>query len=167
MNDASEALDSDRPKRRLLGPRVLGLVLLAAAIAAVLVYPSDEVNHPRARFLMEQKRDSYPIPNWDSTSLTIRNDTDHVLKIRYSGPSSVRVDINPRETRRINLTPGSYSVEASVWPEIDVRNYAGLSTYEVGFYGSSFVIRESLLRSPAARSTEGRNPFRRRRVGRR
>jgi hypothetical protein len=77
-----------------------------------------------------------------SSSVSIKNDTEYTLTIRYSGPDVASIDIPEGATRTVNLASGSYTIAASV-NAANVRNYAGTEALR-GDYNSSFYITSSL-----------------------
>ena len=72
------------------------------------------------------------------SEITVINETGYVLTLLYSGPSSTRVVLQPKEERYVALVTGSYKVLASV-NAASVSQYYGTESlssdkYEVTFY---------------------------------
>jgi hypothetical protein len=72
--------------------------------------------------------------------LRVENETGYELTVRYSGPDSSKVVIQPRDSATVTLPPGEYRVAASVSAP-NVNHYYGRDTLVGGRYSSKFVIR--------------------------
>lgn len=79
----------------------------------------------------------------DKSVISIHNDTEYELTLRYSGDESRMVVLAPQEKRTIKLRDGSYRIAASV-NVYNVRNYAGKETIKLGEYFSRYYIVTSL-----------------------
>lgn len=76
--------------------------------------------------------------NYVSSDVTIKNDTQYTLTVRYSGPENRRIIIVPSATEKVELKSGNYRVTASV-NSSRVTNYAGTESLN-GKYESSYYI---------------------------
>jgi hypothetical protein len=70
-----------------------------------------------------------------SSKVKIKNDTDCMLTVRYSGGDAKMIEIPVGETRSISLSSGSYRIAASACG----YNYAGMENLQ-GSYSSSYYI---------------------------
>lgn len=83
-------------------------------------------------------------PNARHVQITTKNDTEYVLTILYSGPTSKRMVLPPRQSETLVIGAGKYSVVAKV-ESSNVQPYAGTTDYPDGSsYSSSFYIRTGL-----------------------
>lgn len=77
------------------------------------------------------------------TEIVTRNDTSYRLVLLFSGATSQRLNLAPRETGTVRVQPGDYAVAASVEGASNVRPFAGRQTYEGGRYQSTWYIAPS------------------------
>lgn len=89
--------------------------------------------------LPAMNRSTYGTSRSTTTSISIQNDTDYTLTVRYSGPSTKRVDIPRGGKQSFSVTSGSYRITASVNAR-NVQNYAGTESLSGGEYESTFYI---------------------------
>jgi hypothetical protein len=78
-------------------------------------------------------------PTAQSAEIAIKNDTDYILTVLYSGPSSRSVVVSPHGTRSVTLDVGRYAVAARV-NAADVLPFAGNDSLQGGEYENSFYI---------------------------
>ena len=72
--------------------------------------------------------------------IEIENSTGYTLTVRYSGPESKKIIIQPNETSVITLSNGTYRVTATV-NAYDVNNYAGNEILEGEAYSVEYYIK--------------------------
>jgi hypothetical protein len=89
--------------------------------------------------LPAMQRTSFGNSYSSTTSIEVKNDTKYTLTVRYSGPSSKKIEIPKGGTRSFSLSSGSYRVTASV-RAANVQNYAGRESLSGGEYSSKFYI---------------------------
>lgn len=73
-----------------------------------------------------------------NSDISIKNDTQYTLTVRYSGPENKRIIIPPHATENVKLKSGNYRITASV-NSSRVTNYAGTESLN-GDYDSSYYI---------------------------
>ncbi len=71
--------------------------------------------------------------------LNIKNRTGYELTVRYSGVDSRRIVLPVNGSQTLHLTPGTYTVAASV--DGAVRSYAGTDSLQSAQYDGTFYIR--------------------------
>lgn len=84
-----------------------------------------------------------------TANITITNDTKYTLTIMYSGPSSLKLEIRPNETKSVKLPAATYRVVASV-DASRVRPFAGTETYSGGSYEASYYISSTPVYKPSS-----------------
>lgn len=89
--------------------------------------------------LPPMQRSGYGSSYSSSTSISVQNDTQYTLTVRYSGPTSKKVEIPRGGSRNFTLSSGAYRITASVNAR-NVRNYAGSESLSGGEYSSKFYI---------------------------
>ena len=90
------------------------------------------------------------LPSMDKTgysnstysTVSVRNDTQYTLTLRYSGVESKKIVISPHSSRSVQLKSGSYRIVASVNAS-NVRNFAGREELTGGSYDVSYYIQTS------------------------
>lgn len=76
------------------------------------------------------------------STVSVRNDTQYTLTLRYSGVESKKIVISPHSSRSVQLKSGSYRIVASVNAS-NVRNFAGHEELTGGSYDVSYYIQTS------------------------
>ena len=76
------------------------------------------------------------------STVSVRNDTQYTLTLRYSGVESKKIVISPHSSRSVQLKSGSYRIVASVNAS-NVRNFAGREELTGGSYDVSYYIQTS------------------------
>lgn len=76
--------------------------------------------------------------NYVSSDISIKNDTQYTLTVRYSGPENRRLIIAPNATEKAKLKSGNYRVTASV-NSSRVTNYAGTESLNGGYESSYYI----------------------------
>jgi hypothetical protein len=84
------------------------------------------------------KSDEYN-PYSSTNTVSIFNNTDHTLTIRYSGNESKKIVIAPKGTVKTTLKSDMYKITASVDAKF-VRNYAGEEYLTGGEYEAEYYI---------------------------
>jgi outer membrane protein assembly factor BamD (BamD/ComL family) len=89
--------------------------------------------------LPPMQRSGYGSSYSSTTSISVQNDTKYTLTVRYSGPTSKKVEIPRGGSRDFTLSSGAYRITASVNAR-NVQNYAGSESLSGGEYSSKFYI---------------------------
>lgn len=75
------------------------------------------------------------------TEIVAVNDTSYRLILLYSGPTSRRISLAPKETGAVKVQPGDYAVAARVEGAKNVDPFAGRQRFEGGRYSNNWYIR--------------------------
>lgn len=89
--------------------------------------------------LPAMQRTSFGNTYSSTTSIEVKNDTGYTLTVRYSGPTSKKIEIPKGSSPSFTLSSGSYRITASVNAR-NVQNYAGSEDLRGGEYSSKFYI---------------------------
>lgn len=77
--------------------------------------------------------------NGPTSHITVENDTQYTLTLRYSGVDSKKLVIPAGQTSSVDLKNGTYKIAASV-SAYNVRSYAGTENLTGGSYSVSYYI---------------------------
>jgi outer membrane protein assembly factor BamD (BamD/ComL family) len=83
--------------------------------------------------------------NEKNSKLIMKNDTEYIVKVMFSGPEPKRVEIAPGTTIEFELLNGEYTVSASV-PNSTVDPFWGLETYKGFEYSNVWYIKTDYFR---------------------
>lgn len=85
------------------------------------------------------ENNSKKIPR-DFSEIKLKNDTEYIIIVRYSGIESKKISMDPGETRTITLKNGKYKIAASA-QIVNVRDYYGEDFLNGSNYSGSFYIK--------------------------
>jgi len=76
----------------------------------------------------------------DFSEVKLKNDTEYIIIVRYSGVESKKISMDPGESKTIVLKNGKYKIAASA-QVINVRDYYGEDILTGSNYSGSFYIK--------------------------